>query len=204
MNITILSLASSIFSVSPLFTGHRLSICNSNINHFNSVLFFNQKSHHLQNSIFYKGLSAILINEREEEEKVYTVYTNDNFTDSIFQINENLVKIEKCSFLKIQSNENIIFLKGRSKNLEISDSLFQLCSSNKGFICFQEYGTVEITNVIDSETKCERDGQITFFNLRGGDDSSKMNIKSTAIVNIKKIVILDILTMDINLFAIII
>lgn len=145
MNITAISLVSFSFLISsPAFVANHWSISDCKFNHFSYILFYNQKSLLIKNSIFTNGLGSIIKKEQDPG------FNNQNFTnDPNFCITDPIT-INNCRFENISCNSTILF--NSSGQFEILDSSFYSCSSLNGVIYAGAGEILKITNSFSCES----------------------------------------------------
>lgn len=175
MNITILFLASSSFySLSPAFVNHHLALSNCNFQKFYPLLFYNQNTLNVKDTIFSKGLNGIaLINEPIIKGNQITF--SENFTD----FNNNLipsgekkaVTFINCLFDSIgfSDKKNVIVIKNDMISLYITRSTFYNCYSNNGVLYLDQCRCVTITHTCSVNSKSGSDASYLNINCKDKD-----------------------------------
>lgn len=188
MNITALSLISLTFLTnSPAFVSNNWSIHGCRFNHFNNLLFYNQKGLFIKNSIFINGLGSIVKKEQEDLDYTNKNYTNDNFKCPI----ESFVIIN-CRFenIKCGDNSDFIYFNADNGEYKILESSFHSCTSKQGII-FASKGSILTVN--NSYSYKSYGKEVSAFIQRLGEVSSvyiynnfitKSNCESKDLVNI--------------------
>lgn len=172
MNISVIGLiTSSMISTSPLFVSNNMMLSNCQFQKFTSLLFYNQRSLHINRANFQKGLDGIVIIDKAINQLFDSKFTNDSFYGEYYSFTNNIPLIQEqliipndkkasysminCRFEQISVSSNPMIKFSSQTSSYFSDVLFFKCKGKDNLIKLDQSHCNTMTHICSFENTVE-------------------------------------------------